>query len=205
MENKNIPVYKVLKDDYDELYAISIVTEAAIERDFVHFGKQEKVQLKTMNEEKRIILGPALIAGKKIYRTDGVNEWYIQFDAPVIEEFSQQFLKDFNQKQITLEHEFGVNGVTVVESWIKTSNNDKSTDYGFSDVPVGSWFVSMKVESDIIWENIKNGTVNGFSIAAWISLVEEKMKINKPESNEDEDDDISDDELIDAIKKLIQE
>ena len=37
--------------------------------------------------------------------------------------------------------------VFVTESWIKESNNDKSTDYGFKDLPVGTWFVSMKINN----------------------------------------------------------
>jgi hypothetical protein len=41
---------------------------------------------------------------------------------------------------------------------------DKSKTYGF-DVPAGSWFVSYKINDEETWQKIKNGELNGFSIA----------------------------------------
>jgi len=175
-----IPTYDfVIDSNYDEVYAISLVDEGAIERDFVAFDKQEKikVELQAIDEEKRIVLGPVLIPEKLIYRRDDYgNEWNVKFSKKVIEQLSQRFLQNFNQKNITLGHEFGVENVSVVETWIKASTNDKSSDYGFSDLPNGTWFVAMKVDSDVVWENVKKGIVNAFSVEAWLSMVETEMR-----------------------------
>ena len=35
---------------------------------------------------------------------------------------------------------------------------------GFEDAPDGSWFVSMLVENDEVWQQVKEGKINGFSI-----------------------------------------
>ena len=35
---------------------------------------------------------------------------------------------------------------------------------GYDKVSDGSWFVSMKVENDAVWESVKNGTFKGFSV-----------------------------------------
>jgi hypothetical protein len=64
-----------------------------------------------------------------------------------------------------------VKDVYVVESWIKESNNDKSTDYGFGDLPVGTWFVSMKINNSEIWSKVKNNELNGFSVSGFFEEV----------------------------------
>ena len=210
--------YKAVKGTYDEIYAIGLVKEGAMERDFVHFNKekQKKIELQTINEEKRIILGAVLVPDKKIYRNNEYgDEWNIIFEKEVIEEYSQQFFQDFNQKNITLGHEFSVEGVTVVQSWIKSSENDKSKDYGMND-PVGTWYVAMKIDSDVVWENVKQGIVNAYSIEGWVSMAETELKIAQPkkeahlakqeEKNNEEtvEKDLTDEETIEEIKKLMK-
>jgi len=63
----------------------------------------------------------------------------------------------------TLEHEVAVTGCTVVETWIKEDENDKSVSLGI-DVPVGTWMVGTYVQADDIWEDVELGRVKGFSI-----------------------------------------
>ena len=40
---------------------------------------------------------------------------------------------------------------------------DKSFLYGF-DLPVGTWFVKMRVDNQKVWERIKKGELRGFSV-----------------------------------------
>jgi len=61
--------------------------------------------------------------------------------------------------------------VYVMESWIKESNNDKSTDYGYKDLPVGTWFVSMKINNPEIWDKVKSHQLNGFSVSGYFEEV----------------------------------
>jgi hypothetical protein len=80
-----------------------------------------------------------------------------------------------------------VNDVYVVESWIKESENDKSNLYGYESIPVGSWFIRMKVAKtptgDKVWEKIKNGVLNGFSVSGYFeevaSFCREEMFLKK--------------------------
>ena len=51
----------------------------------------------------------------------------------------------------------------MLEVWMKESDNDKSTDYGY-DLPNGTVFVKAKIESDELFAAIKSGEINGFSI-----------------------------------------
>ena len=148
----------------DEVFAISLVEDPAIEHNFVWFDK-EKVQFEKIDNEKRLVVGPVLIPNKKILRIDGEGKPYEVFFKPeTIEKLAQGYLKKGYQSKATLEHDKKVAGVTLVESWVKTSKLDKSNSYGLN-LPIGSWVGMFKVDNDEIWKDyVKNGEVKGFSI-----------------------------------------
>ena len=63
----------VISDESEELTidAISLVTSPAIEQDFVFFGKDKNnLTLAKIDEEKRMLVSPALIPNKQIFRYD---------------------------------------------------------------------------------------------------------------------------------------
>ena len=148
----------------DEVFAISLVEDPAIESNFIWFDK-EKIQFQKIDNEKRLVVGPVLIPNKKILRIDGEGKPYEVFFKPeTIEKLAQGYLKKGYQAKTTVEHEDKVSGVTLVESWIKTSKLDKSNSYGLN-LPIGSWVGMFKVDNDDIWKDyVKNGEVKGFSI-----------------------------------------
>ena len=113
-------------------------------------------------------MGAALVPNKPIYRVDGENEFYVYFSEGTIRKASELFFQKAKQNNATLEHEVGINGLTVVESWIiEDETHDKSRKYGF-DLPVGTWMVSMKVNNPEIWDGwVKTGRVKGFSIEGY--------------------------------------
>ena len=154
-----------IDDDFlDEVFAISLVEDPAIESNFVWFDK-EKVEFQKIDNEKRLVVGPVLIPNKKIFRIDGEGKPYEVFFKPeTIEKLAQGYLKKGYQAKSTLEHDKKVSGVTLVESWIKTSKLDKSNSYGLN-LPIGTWVGMMKIDNDKIWDDyVKNGEVKGFSI-----------------------------------------
>ena len=165
-------VYELFIEEDSELSgveAISIVEEPAIESDFVAL-KAHKIEMAEVNAEKRILMGPALIPNKKIYRRDAEDEYYIFFSEDTVRKASQLFLSKGNQNNSTLEHEYELNGMSVVESWIvEDEKKDKSALYSLS-VPKGTWMVSVKVNNDDVWnEFVKTGRVRGFSIEGYFS------------------------------------
>jgi hypothetical protein len=64
-----------------------------------------------------------------------------------------------------------VKDVYVIESWIKEDEQDKSNKYGYEDLPLGTWFVSMKVRNDDVWQRVKSGQLNGFSVSGFFEEV----------------------------------
>lgn len=166
MENKEV---KLIEWEFDEvlgeLRRISLVSEPAIEEDFMLFNTELKFQ--TIDTERRVVTGPAMIPDIKIPRRDDNGElYYGYFSQDTVEKAAQIFFKKgSNTNNTNLEHEFEVDGVNFYESWIVSNPEvDKSKELGFS-VPKGTWMVSAKIDNDVIWDNyIKTGLIRGFSV-----------------------------------------
>jgi hypothetical protein len=191
---KTIELYIDEENEFSGIEAISVVENPAIEEDFIALKKHE-VQLAEVDAEKRILMGPALIPNKQIYRTNGEEEYNIFFSEDTVKKASELFLSRGKQNNSTLEHQVDLQGLSVVESWIiEDSNMDKSKKYGLS-LPKGTWMVSVKVNNDDIWNNyVKEGKVKGFSIEGFFA-----DKLDGP--NKSVEEDFSSDEL-DAIATL---
>jgi hypothetical protein len=190
-------IYELVIEDenIDEVFAISLVEEPAIESNFVFFDK-EKVQFAAISDDKRLVMGPILIPDKKILRIDGEGKPYHVFFKPeTIKKLSEMYLKKKYTDSSTLEHDKKIKGVTLVESWIKESDTqDKSALYNLN-VPIGSWLGTFKVDNDEIWNDyVKTGEVKGFSIEGLFghnlvsaALVDE-LYLNKEISDLSEDE-----------------
>lgn len=159
--------------------AISIVEHPAIEEDFITMSKDHKFEFKEVDNEKRILMGAAMIPEKPIYRREGEEEYYVFFTKETIRRASELYLMSGKQGNATLEHQDKLQGLSLVESWIiEDSEKDKSKAYGL-EYPVGTWMVSMKVNNDDVWEEyVKSGKVKGFSIEGWFMQRESSIEIN---------------------------
>jgi hypothetical protein len=154
-------------DEVSGIEAISVVENPAIESDFVALKNQE-FKLAEVDTEKRILMGAALIPNKPIYRKNGDQEYYIYFSKATVRKASELFFIRGNQNNSTFEHQISLQGLTAVESWIVESEQDKSRMYGL-DVPIGTWMVSMKVNNDEVWKQVRAGEVKGFSIEGYFA------------------------------------
>ncbi len=186
---EEIKVIELIIDEENEISgidAISIVDDPAIQEDFIMLSSQE-VKLAEVDQEKQILMGPALIPNKKIYRKNGEDEYFIYFSKDTVRKASELFLTKGNQNNATLEHDGDLEGLSVVESWIiDDTNQDKSRKYGF-DLPNGTWMVSMKVYDDSVWSDyVKTGKVKGFSIEGHFADAMERPQEQLPEYGEEE-------------------
>ena len=177
-----------------DLFAVSLVEDPAIESNFIALSKQQS-SIKLENE-KRLLIGAALVPNKPIYRNVNGNEFYISFDETTIEKLAQDFLANDYQHNITVDHQEEANDIVIVESWIKTSENDKSVSYGLNE-PIGTWFIGMKVNNDEIWQRVKDGFYKGFSIEAVVGL-DELINNNNLQLAMDK-------EFIDKLREIIYE
>ena len=186
-------------DDLEEtgIDAISLVEYPAIEENFVALSKQ-KIELQTMDEDKRLVIGLALVPNKKIYRNNRGFEYNITFSEQTVRKAAEKYLKSLKIHNATVEHEMEVQGVYLTESWIvEDTKKDKTALYGLN-APKGAWAVSMRIENDDVWEKVKAGEYLGFSIEG-VFTDKEQLSAQEVEAI----DKIND--LLDEYKESLEE
>jgi hypothetical protein len=176
--------------DNDGIEALSLVKFPATEENWVALNNH-RIEFKSIDDEKRIIIGLALVPDKLIYRRNGDYEYNIKFSKETVKKAGQLYLKKLNNNNTTLEHKTEVDGVSVVESWIvENPKMDKSVIYNLNATE-GSWAVIMSIENDKVWQEIKNGTYLGISVEGYFSD-EQKLSAQSQQ-----------DKLIEKIKSII--
>lgn len=157
-------------------FQIALVDNPAIESDFMAFKKHQ--QFKVISEDKRIVSGFAMMADQKIYRRDDKDgrEYWVKFTSESIKNISEQFFKNNLTNQTNAMHQTDkfLEGVYVFESFLIDESRGISIPKGYGDAEQGSWFISMKVENDEVWESVKNGTFKGFSVEGMFDQADEK-------------------------------
>lgn len=192
---KGLPVYDMqILDAIDGVYKISLVDRPAIESDFLLFNNEEqKKKLSFSDNDKHVITGAAMIPDLPIYRCDETGfEYFVQFSVDTVRKSAELFMKNGFQNNISVDHQFDVEGAYVFESYLV----DKSRGISPSDLelPDGSWVVSIKCENDELWDKLKNSDLlHGMSIET-INTVQRMSKQNKPEIDKKTD-------LIDSLLK----
>jgi hypothetical protein len=139
-----------------------------------------KHQFKIQNEEKRIVSGFFMVADLPIMRAKENGEiFYVVFKKDTINKIVNKFFKMGYSNNINIMHnkDEKANGVYVIESLIIDKERGINTPKGFDDAPDGSWWGSMRVENDEIWEKVKAGVFNGFSVEGLFAQDEPK-KLN---------------------------
>lgn len=132
------------------------------------------------DDEKKILVGAAMVPNRMIHRYDNLgNLYYVFFSKESIKKMAAKFLKQKRTDETSIEHngiKLGSDKVYVTESWISEDPiKDKSHKYGF-ELPAGTWYVAMKVEDPKIWELVKSKTLTGFSVEG---LFAEKSTFSK--------------------------
>ena len=152
-----------------------------------------KMVFSVVDEDKRIIVGAAMVPNKMIHRYDDLgNLYYVFFSKESIKKMADKFLKERRTDQTSIEHNgliLGSEKVYITESWVSEDPiYDKSSKYGF-ELPAGTWYVSMKVADEKVWKLIKEKALTGYSVEG---LFAEKSVFSK------------EDKQINQIKQLLK-
>lgn len=174
-----INFYEVTLDS--DVFAISLVDRPAIEENFIYLSEHQPTEIFLEENDKHLIIGAVLVPDKPIYRNQGGEEFYIQFSQETIEHLAHNYLLNGRIYSTTTDHKDIADDIAVVESWLKTSENDKSVSLGM-DLPNGTWLAAMKVNNDDVWQRIKAGELRGFSVEAFVDLAQ--IKLEKHNMNE---------------------
>ena len=206
---KKPKIVELIIDETEEIFgiqAISLVHNPAIERGWVALNKDGFISMAKIDEEKKTLVGVALIPEKEIPRySEEDGEYLVFFSKETIEKAQELFMNGLKNNKATIEHQKDIDGVSVIETWIKEDKNDKSNLYGFNDVPVGSWFVKMKVYNDDVWKEVKSGKLRGFSIEGF--FVDKVIQMQKEDILDlaEECIECEQKEVLEEIKEVLME
>jgi len=188
-----VKVYKaVFKEGNQEgVYAVSLVSNPAMQDHWIALAEENpEIQFEAVDEDRKLLLGAALIPEKRILRrTKEGDEFFMFFEAATIEKIAHAFQRNKNQSNASEQHERIIDGATVVETWlVEDPEKDKSAAFG-KTYQKGTWVVMMSVENSEVWEKAKKGELKGFSVEAILGL--DKTGIEMAENK--------------SIKELIEE
>ena len=155
--------------------------------------EKEKMTFAVANEDKKIVVGAAMVPNKMISRYDELgNLYYVFFSKQSIRKLADKFLRQKRTDETNIEHDgikLGSDKVYITESWISEDPiKDKSNLFGF-ELPAGTWFVQMKVEDPKVWKSIKENNLTGYSVEG---LFAEKSVFSK------------EDKTINKIKNILK-
>lgn len=167
MSNK-LPLYELRVDEENDavVNAIAIVDVPAVESNFFAFNKQSKsVKYLFSGDEKREVIGAAMIPNLPIYRKDeGTGKEYeVVFSADTIRTIAQTFFKKNFQNNLNIQHTESDANSFVFQSFIVDSEKGINSPKGLN-LPDGSWIIGVKILSADLWNEVKAGKFQGFSV-----------------------------------------
>lgn len=167
--------YKVAKaDEVEEIELVedggaSTVTAATAE---APFDKSIPLIKGVDPDDERYVLGIVL-------EPEVVDAQGDIYSPEEIRQAAHRFMEEFGG--LGLMHRFRVNGqVKVLESYLAPA------DIAFDDVRVrkGTWLLAVRILSDELWSQVKEGNLTGFSIGGSARRVPNKGQPDEPQADE---------------------
>lgn len=125
-----------------------------------------ELRLRKFDEELQIVYG-------EVYAPDFPDS---QGDFMTVEEvrkMAHSFLKSMRVAKVDTNHDNNENGSAVVESFVARE--------GDQDFIPDAWVVGIHVPDGIVWQKIKSGELNGFSMEAMVKSRPQFIEIEVPE------------------------
>lgn len=201
--DRQIPIYRATMERQDDgMFCISLVDEPAVQKDFLKFSKQKEMRMMVADEDKRLVYGVVMRADYPIYRVDDEGyEYYIYYDAKVIRQMAEKYLKEGNQNNISVDHNGkNIEGVDMVQWFIKDTDKGVSPK-GFDDIRDGSLFAEFHVTDDDLWKDIKEEKFKGFSLEGVFTVRQEYKRQDNEEISEDDYNEIN--SMIEELRNKI--
>ena len=128
---------------------------------------QVKVEKLSLDEDRMMYFGPALVPNKRIFRNDGTETGRdIMFTPKQVEIIRNKFHQTTGNLKLSNHNHVATDIVNAYlsESWIiEDKTHDKAVKLGY-DLPLGTWMVGYKVTDRDYWLNeVKTGNIGGFS------------------------------------------
>jgi hypothetical protein len=122
--------------------------------------------VKLAAEDRHLVYG-------EVYAPDRPDAQGEFMRASEIEKMAHEFARKNQMGQIDVMHDNEVvNGASVVESFIARK--------GDPDFIEGAWVVGVHVPDEKLWQRIKKGDINGFSMEALVSRHPQQVEVEMP-------------------------
>jgi len=118
------------------------------------------VAIAKTDNEKRLVYGV-------VYSPDEVDTQNEYTTAEEIEKAAHKFLQNLRQENIDVNHTFEKVNAIAVESYI--AKKDESDI--IPGATAGSWVIAIKVNDDQLWESVKKGEYEAFSMAGYAAKI----------------------------------
>ena len=118
-------------------------------------------------DDERVVVGRAMIPDQLIlHKDENGMPFHVFFSKDTVEKIAEKFFEYNKQNNTDINHDDEITTQnTLLESWIVDNPEmDKAKSLGFN-VPEGTWMTSYKINDEETWQKIKNGELNGYSIA----------------------------------------
>lgn len=177
-------IYKAkIKTKENGLNILSMVETPAIEINYVKMEEEiNHIKMEVLDEEKNIVIAPALVPDMLIPRVHKGIKYYISFDKETIEQSLIKMSAEQKDQNVDVNHsEKLINGAIVMEKFI-THPNRVTQVKNFESLPIGTLFFTAKVIDEKLMSDIKAGKINGWSIDGFYDLeIEEDVELTEDE------------------------
>jgi hypothetical protein len=177
-------IYKAkIKTKENGLNILSMVETPAIEINYIKMEEEiNHIKMEVLDEEKNIVIAPALVPDMLIPRVHKGIKYYISFDKETIEQSLVKMSAEQKDQNVDINHsEKLINGAIVMEKFI-THPNRVTQVKNFENLPMGTLFFTAKVIDEKLMSDIKAGKINGWSIDGFYDLeIEEDVELTEDE------------------------
>ena len=177
-------IYKAkIKTKENGLNILSMVETPAIEINYIKMEEEiNHIKMEVLDEEKNIVIAPALVPDMLIPRVHKGIKYYISFDKETIEQSLIKMSAEQKDQNVDVNHsEKLINGAIVMEKFI-THPNRVTKVKNFENLPMGTLFFTAKVTDEKLMSDIKAGKINGWSIDGFYDLeIEEEVELTEDE------------------------
>lgn len=163
------------------------------QRKLEQIDREKKFQFAVVNEEERIVIGPAMIPNKLIFRIDPETgkEYNVYFPEESIYTIAEKFfLKGFQNNGNEMHDPNKPVNLVFFMSWIADEKKGIPKMKQFEHLPDGTWFLGAKIKSDKTWAKVKDGTFRGWSVEGEFNMTPMQFR------SKEED-------IIDKLKELL--
>ena len=151
---------------------------------FIAFGKNEPLHY-SFNEEKRMVTGVLISAGTLIERfSKDLGQHWVLFSAETIDTINKKTSKKGQWSNLNLMHDADqvTKGAYMTERYTVSNSDPKKPNipeaFAKQGINDGSLIGTYYIEDDKLWQDVKEGKFNGFSVEGWFEKQEIKQKVN---------------------------